>query len=123
MSNPEKTIDPSYDEVPEELVQQQDMKESFSSTMSQSLTTEEISILRDSLKNPPGMSLQVLIENPQVVLKPNPNSEKSLIIDLGIIQIGNKRLRTTERVKDPSSLPEGVWVDQYAIMIKDICIF
>lgn len=91
--------------------------------MSQSLTTEEISILRDSLKNPPGMSLQVLIENPQVVLKPNPNSEKSLIIDLGIIQIGNKRLRTTERVKDPSSLPEGVWVDQYAIMIKDICIF
>ncbi len=66
--------------------------------------------------------LNVEIFNPQVLLKPFEKSKEALVIDLGHISVKNHRYKSKERVRD-QSLEDGVWVDNFRIAIKDLCIF
>ena len=91
--------------------------------MNSSLSLDERSLLLKQLVAPPGMSLRVEIENPQVILKPSQASKDSLIIDLGHILVTNKRSKSTERVKLGELSAEGVWVDTFMVVMKNLCMF
>ena len=43
----------------------------------------------DILMNPEGMFIDVLIENPTILIKPHPNSDEFVAMDLGRIEIRN----------------------------------
>lgn len=45
--------------------------------------------VRSNLANPKGMSMDVVIKNPLITLKPNPTSSEYLEIDLGTIKVTN----------------------------------
>ena len=62
------------------------------------------------------MLINISIENPQVILKPNFSSKTSLIIDLGHILVSNKRSKVIER----TDIEKGVWVDTYMIAMKNL---
>jgi hypothetical protein len=58
---------------------------------------DEVAALQKQLLRPPGMSLLVEIENPQVTLKPSQASTQALIINLGHILVTNKRTKSDTR--------------------------
>ncbi|KAL4496109.1 hypothetical protein ABPG72_015531 [Tetrahymena utriculariae] len=51
-----------------------------------------------NLNNPKGMSMDVVIQNPLITLKPNPSSKDYLEIDLGTIKVTNQREKNGDRL-------------------------
>ncbi|KAL4498677.1 hypothetical protein ABPG73_003474, partial [Tetrahymena malaccensis] len=51
-----------------------------------------------NLNNPKGMSMDVVIQNPLITLKPNPSSKDYLEIDLGTIKVTNQREKNGNRL-------------------------
>lgn len=43
-----------------------------------------------------------------------------MVIDLGTIVVTNKRAKVTNRTDSKDELPEGVWVDNFILNMKDI---
>ncbi|EGR30928.1 PH domain protein [Ichthyophthirius multifiliis] len=74
--------------------------------------------------NPKGMDLHVTIQNPLISLKPNPQSEEYLEIDLGLIRIINIREKSSNRLLDCKLKQEvkQTYSENYKICIEQMQI-
>ncbi|CAD8141116.1 unnamed protein product [Paramecium pentaurelia] len=123
LQNPKQTISPNSNliQVDEEAIEQYQNLKSQYAKQTIKLSEDESSVLQKLLNNPPGMKLNVKINNPQVILQPNQNSNSFMIIDLGTIFVSNKRIQVTNRINGQGL--ESVWVEQFLLNMKDIQIY
>lgn len=56
--------------------------------------------VREMLDHPKGMEMDVIIMNPLITVKPNPESEEYLEVDLGHIRVTNIREKNNKRLLD-----------------------
>ena len=61
------------------------------------------------------MVIDILLEDPTVILKPNPDSLDYLAIDLGKIIIKNERRNNSSRIVENSSEISSTFSDAYQI--------
>ena len=59
---------------------------------------EDSQHIMENISNPKRMMLDILIEDPTILLKPNPSSNEYLEINLGHITIKNERKSNNSRV-------------------------
>ena len=69
------------------------------------------------------MDIQVVIQNPIVVLKPEPDSTEFLEILVGIIDVNSERVEDRERIKVKDNSLEFVYCERYNIRLADMEIF
>jgi len=66
------------------------------------------------------MKLNIIFENPQLLLKPRPNSKEYFIINSGNLEISNSYEKVVGRVK--SNLSEVRWLSKYLFKFKKLNI-
>ncbi|CAD8058857.1 unnamed protein product [Paramecium sonneborni] len=129
LSNPKQTINPIIKQQKIEQEYEQDINQyhqlKIQENRSQTilLTEAETLYLTKQFQNPPAMQLNVVINNPQVILKPNQESESAMVIDLGTIIVSNKRNKVTNRIIKQELQLDSVWVDEFILNMKDIQLY
>jgi len=68
--------------------------------------------------NPEGIFIDVLIENPTILIKPHPNSDEYVAMDLGKIAISNQiRLNNSRIIHNAGTGIERTYSNAYLIRL------